>query len=269
MDLNDILSDKPVPALEPEKDEKSAELEVPPKEEAKAPAEPAAPSAAKAEEPAKEPEKVEAEEPAAREDKGRFVKTVPQEALHAERERRRELEAQLEELKKTQNPPKAPTSVLEDEDKAFKERLTQATAPLVQKFFALSVAHARRVPGREDYQQVYDFLNDEVKRDPSLMKQIDDAEDPGEFIYQLGKIRKELSEVGGDLTKYREHATAKVRTELEQTKAALKAAQAELDAVKKSQEKRSQIPQSLNSEASAVPKGEQFAGPTPLKSILN
>lgn len=270
MDLNDILSDKPMPAPPEETDEKAAAPEAPAEKPAEAPAEPAASSAAKADEPAKEPEKVEAEEPVVRDDKGRFVKTVPHEALHAERQRNKELEARLQELEKqaTTVAPKAPTSVLEDEDKAFQERLAQATAPVMQRLFAMSVSHARKVPGREDYQEVYDFLNGEVKKDPSLMRQIDEAEDPGEFIYQLGKTRKELAEVGGDLTKYRDKATAQVRSELEQTKAALKATKAELDAVKKSQEKRSQIPQSLNSEPSAAVKDEHFAGPTPLKAIL-
>lgn len=276
MDFNDILSDKPLPAPVEETDEKPAEPEVPEKEP-EAPAEPAAPSAAKAEEPAAEAKAPEVEDTAARDDKGRFVKTVPHEALHAERQRRMELEARIQELEKLDKqppaPPKAPTSVLEDEDKAFNERLTQATAPLVQRLFKMSVAYARKVPGREDYQEVYDFLNEESKKDPSIIQQLDAAEDPGEFIYQLGKTRKELAAVGNDLTKYREHAVASERAKYEQSLQQLqqqyKAAQAELEALKKSKEKREAIPQSLNSEPSAPMKGEQFAGPTPMKNILN
>jgi BMFP domain-containing protein YqiC len=191
------------------------------------------------------------------------VKTVPHEALHAERKRREALEARLAELEKR---PK--TSVLEDEDKAFNERLSEATTPLRQQLFKLSVNYAKRVPGREDYDEVYDFMNAEVQAHPELFQQID-QDDPGESIYKLGKIRKELSEVGGDLTKYREHITAKTATELNEAKARIKALEAELAAGKASQEKKAAIPQSLNAEASGAPKDDTFAGPRPLKSVFS
>lgn len=260
MDLNDILSDKPLPTPEPETDVKPPEAAPP---EPVQP-DPAAPSAAKTEEPAPDAKAPEAEpEAPARDENGRFAKTVPQEALHAERERRRKAEERLAELEK-----KPKTSVLEDEDKAFQERLSEAVAPMRSQFFELTVELAKEKPGRDDYDKVYEFMNAECEKHPELMPQIINAKNPGETIYQLGKSRMELAAVGGDLTKYRDHATAGLRTELDQTKQALKAALAEIEASKKSQEKRSQIPQSLNSEASAVVKGEQFAGPTPLKSIL-
>lgn len=265
MDLNDILSDKPVPAIEPEKPE-STDVK-PPAAEQSAQPEPAASSAAKAEEKPPEAKAPEDTQPQPRDETGRFAKTVPQEALHAERQRRQQAEAELERLR--QQPAKPPTSVLEDEDKAFSERLEQATAPLRQQFFNLSVSHARRVSGREDYQHVYDYMSEEIQKDPQLAQGLRAAEDPGEWIYTMGKTRKELAEVGGDITKLRDHATSAVRAELDQTKQALKAMQAELAALKASQEKRSNIPQSLNSEPSAAVRGgESFAGPTPLKSIL-
>jgi len=196
------------------------------------------------------------------------ITTVPHAALHAEKERRKALEAELAALKSAQ-PAKPATSVLEDEDKAFSERLSMATRPLVQRLFNMSVAAAKRVPGREDYQEVYDFMNEEVQTHPELMADIDRAEDPGEFIYQLGKTRKELAAVGGDITKLREQATAELRTEMAAKDERIKALEAELARTKASEEKRSKIPSSLNTEQSGSPKDDTWTGPRPLKAVFN
>lgn len=205
------------------------------------------------------------EEPSKREE------TVPHEALHAERKRRQELEARTRELEarladKEQKPK---TSVLEDEDKAFQERLTEASRPIVQKLFNLSVAAAKRVPGREDYQQVYDFMNEEVQKHPELMQAINEAEDPGEYIYQLGKTRKELAEVGGDFARYREKIAAEKDAKLSEAQKRIAALEAENAALKASKEKREVIPKSLNAEQSAAAKDEGFSGPTPLRSVFS
>lgn len=257
--LDQLFSDKPIvrPEIKDEEVTETPEPESVPDKEPEAPAKPA--------EPAPAPDEVDkpTENAQARETNGRFTKTVPQEALHAERERRRELEAKLAEIEK-----KPKTSVLDDEDKAFHERLSEATRPLAQRLFNMSVAAAKRVPGREDYQDVYDFMNSEVQQYPELMRDIDAADDPGEYLYQLGKTRKELAEVGGDITKLREAVTAKVTKELESSKATIKALQAEVAALKASQEKRERIPQSTNSEPSAATKDDAFAGPTPLKTLF-
>lgn len=252
--FNAAFSDKPVtpPVAEPQKDE------TPPVEPTEAPAEEPKPEDKPVETPPPEADKP------TENAKERVVKTVPHEALHAERQRRLELEAKLAEIEK-----KPKTSVLEDEDKAFHERLSDATRPLVQRLFNLSVAAAKRVPGREDYQEIYDFMNEEVQKHPELMRDIDASEDPGEYLYQLGKTRKELSEVGGDITKLAEHATAKVKAELSATKERIKALEAENAALKASQEKREKIPRSTNADPSGAVKDEVFSGPTPLKTVFN
>jgi hypothetical protein len=253
--FNAAFSDRPVTPTEPVKDETPVETPETPVEEPKtetAPVETTPPEADKTTENAQ-----------TRDTNGKFVKTVPHEALHAERQRRLEVEAKLAELEK-----KPKTSVLEDEDKAFSERLSEATRPLVQRFFNLSVAAAKRAPGREDYQEVYDFMNEEVQKHPELMRDIDASDDPGEYIYQLGKTRRELSEVGGDITKLAEHATAKVKAELVSSKERIKTLEQEVAALKSSQEKREKIPLSTNAEPSGAVKDDVFAGPTPLKSIF-
>jgi hypothetical protein len=196
------------------------------------------------------------------------VATVPHAALHAEKERRRQAEAELAALKSAQ-PAKPATSVLEDEDKAFQERLSAHTRPLVQRFLNMSIAAAKRAPGREDYQEIYDFMNEEVREHPELMQVIDQADDPGEFIYQLGKTRKELAAVGGDITKLREQATAEMREQLTAKDERIKALEAELARAKASEEKRSKIPSSLNTEQSGSPKDDTWSGPRPLKAVFN
>lgn len=259
--LADVFSDKPIVRAEVKDDEVD---ETPAPEEK--PAEPEKPETPT--EPAPAPEEVDkpTENAQARDQLGKFAKTVPHEAFHAERERRKELEAKLAELQKSNKPP---PSVLDDEDGAFRERLTAATRPIAQRLFNMSVAAAKRVPGREDYDDVYAFMEQEVQKQPSLMQDIDAADDPGEFIYQLGKTRKELAEVGGDITKLRESVTAKSQKALAEKDSQIKALQAEVAALKASQEKRERIPQSTNSEASAATKDDAFAGPTPLKKLFN
>jgi hypothetical protein len=209
---------------------------------------------------AKEPEVKPADKPADTEIQR--PKTVPHEALHAERKRREAVEAELAELKK-----KPPTSFLDDEDKAFNERLAPAVAELKGRLFNQSVNFAKRMPGREDYQEVYDFMAAEVEKNPALFSEID-ADDPGESIYQLGKVRKELADVGGDITKLREHAVKQVSEKLTAAEQRIKALEAELAGKKQSEVRKALIPQSLNAENSASQNDEVFKGPTPLKDIF-
>lgn len=260
MDLNDVLSDKPIPARTETTESATDEKPV----EAKAEPEAAAPSAAKEPE-AKEPAKAETQEPdRGRDDKGRFVKTVPHEALHAERVKRQELEARLAELQK--QPPPKPTSVLEDEDKAFSERLTRATQPLMERFFKLSVKAARQ--GREDYEEVAGAFQEAAANDPKLWEAFRASDDPGEYVYSIGKQIKELGDVGGDILKYGEKKRSEGLAQAEALKTQIKALEAEIATLKQSKERQDRIPQSLNGEQSATARSGEWSGPTPLKSII-
>src|SRR5688572_791772 len=159
MDLATVLSDKPLPVRTENTENTSAErmtddkprieVDVPlgagPDDEDNA-ATSAAPEA-KTETETKVEEKA---DETARDDKGRFQKTVPQEALHAERQKRQALEAELAKAREAKPPP----SVLEDEDGAFNSRLNQAMQPLQAKLLSLSVKAARNVPGRSDYDEI-------------------------------------------------------------------------------------------------------------------
>ena len=257
--LADVLSDKPLTPQpiadeEPETPEAKPEGDKPEGEK---------PADAPADAPAPEAEKP-AEDAQPREPSGKFAKTVPLEALHEERRKRQELEARIAGSEK-----KPKSSVFEDEDKAFNERLSEAVAPVRSQFFELTIELAKEKPGRENYDDIYQFMNEECAKHPEIVSQIVNARNPGEEIYRLGKTRKELAEVGGDITKFRDHITAKSREELKQSKERIKALEAEVAAMKASQEKRAKLPQSLNAEPSGAVKDDVFAGPTPLKKIFS
>jgi hypothetical protein len=111
-------------------------------------------------------------------------------------------------------------------------------------------------------------MNEEVQKHPELMAQIDAADDPGEHIYKVGKVRKELAAVNGDLTKYRESVTADLQTKLNAANERIKAFEAAEKLREASEEKRAQIPQSTNAEPSGTPKDAVFAGPRPLKAVF-
>jgi hypothetical protein len=260
MNLADVLSDKPVPARVPI-EEPVTDVKPEPTETVE-PA--AAPSAAKEPEPAKEPAPTQA-----RDDKGKFTK--PQEevdgrtiALREERRKRQEAERQLQELQQA----KPKTDFFENPDQALQERLSSQLAPIQERFFKLSVKAAKNVAGREDYEEVAQAFAEAADNDPALMAAFRNADDPGEYAYTVGKQFKELGDVGGDITKYREKIDSQWKGKMSELETRLTALEAENKALKESHEKRAKVPQSLNSEPSAASTAESFAGPRPLKSIL-
>lgn len=262
MNLADVLSDKPVPAREPIVEPAT---DVKP-EPAQAVEPAAAPSAAKEPEPAKEPAPTQA-----RDDKGKFTK--PQEeqvdgrtqALREERRKRQELERELQQLREA----KPKTDFFENPDQALNERLSSHLQPIQERFFKLSVKAARNVAGREDYDEVAQAFTEAADNDPTLMTAFRNADDPGEYAYTIGKQFKELGDVGGDITKYREKIDSQWKGKLGELETRLTALEAENKALKESQEKRAKVPQSLNSEPSAATAAETFAGPRPLKAIFS
>lgn len=265
MDLDNVLSDKPAPPVVIDKvpeamDEKPETDALPQTEAFKEPA--ATPSVAK-----DEPAPTKVDEPAVvRDEKGRFTKsepTVPVAALQEERRKRQEAEERLRQAE----PQKPKTSVFEDEDKAILERVDAQLLPWKDRFFKFSVKAAK--VGRDDYDAIAQVFSEAAAQDPRLATQLRDHDDPGEFIYSVGKQLHELGDVGGDITKYREKVESEWKGKFGELETRLKALEAENKALKESRDRQSKIPQSLNSEQSASPKDGVFAGPSPLKSILS
>jgi hypothetical protein len=212
----------------------------------------------------------------ARDEAGRFAKAEakdPKEevdgrtvALRAERERRRLLEQRVRELEQ----PKATepkVSVFDDEDKGISQRVDERVKPLLATHFNMSVKLAK-LSYKDDFDRAETAFAELAEQDPRLYQQLRSAEDPGEFIYTVGTQFAELGPVGGDFLKYREKVTGELKGELGKRDEQIKALQAQLDQVTRSQKELAAVPTSLNSvQSSAAPKAED-ADPDDIKQIV-
>lgn len=192
---------------------------------------------------------------AKRDEQGRFAKTEEEKkqlkpadvaAIIDERRKRQALEQQLTELRGKQ--PKV--DIWENPDAAIAEQIKAATSPMEAKFFNLSMKSAR--VGREDFDTVAEAFLKASEADPSLVAQMRAHDDPGEFVYQFGKHHMELSEVGGDLTKYRQKLTAESDAKIADRDKTISGLQAEVEALKKAQTNLASVPRTLNTTSSAL-----------------
>lgn len=238
--LSDIIKGSPEPS-EP-KVEAKAEPEAPkaePKELAKAEPEKAEPLRGedgkfKAKEPeAKAPETPKAAEP---------QKARPDwvNGLIAERRKRQAAEAAAQ--------PKPKTDFFENADRAFEERLGEREQKWNERFFKLSLKAAQAT--RTDYEEVATAFAEAAERDSRLIDAMRADDDPGEFIYVVGKQIKELGDVNGDIGKYREKVKAEFSEQLTSKDKQIAALEAELAKTKKQYEDLSTIRGSLNTRTS-------------------
>ncbi len=258
--LSEILSGSS--ATDPVRAPAEPARDVKPEAPKEAPA--AAPSAAKAEEPKAEAPKAEAEAPKReRDESGKFKKAespekpqkvqqmVPLEALLAERAKRRD-----------PDPAKPKTSVLENEDQAFKERVADEVEPLKATLFDISMEFARS--RYDDFDEVAKSFAEMADRDQRLWDQMRSARNPALYLYQVGQQIRELAPFNGDLLAYRKHITADSSSKLDEANKRIAALEAEVEAAKKSQAQLESVPRSLNSAPSgSSPK----AGETDADSI--
>lgn len=164
---------------------------------------------------------------------------VPLSALLAERAKRREPEA-----------PKPKTSVLENEDQAFNERIAEHVNPLKETVFSISMDYARLK--FDDFDDVAQVFAKAAENDQRLWQSMRESANPAMYIYQVGKQFKELAPFGGDVVRYKDHATASLKDELSKTLELNKALSAELETLKKSKVELDSVPRSLNSTASGA-----------------
>lgn len=207
-----------------------------------------------------EPE-TKAEKPTpARDETGKFAKaekpdepakTPPNVAgIIDERRKRQALEKQLAELQ-AQKPQMKP-SIFDNEDEAIRTRVDEATRPLREAHYNLSMRYARQIHGDSFADAEAAFL-EAGEADPRLYEGLRQAADPGEYVYIHGNFHKEMAEVGGDILKYREKVTADSATRLKAIETENAALKAEVEALKKSKTELEQIPTSLNGRASSAP----------------
>jgi hypothetical protein len=254
--LSSILSgSSAIPSAEPAKAEPAADVKPEPAKEP----ETAEPSSAEVK---TEPETAKPEP--VRDEKGKFTKAetkpekteqmVPLSALLAERAKRREPEA-----------PKPKTSVLENEDQAFSERITEHIEPLKQAVFEMSVDFART--RFDDFDELAGVFSQAANNDERLWQQMRDSKNPAMYVYQVGKQFKELAPFGGDLLKYREHVASESKTELTKANERLATLTAEIEALKKGKTDLEAVPRSLNKAASGASPSAGDVDPEPITKI--
>jgi hypothetical protein len=235
------------------------------------PAEEAAPAKVEAEPVI--PEAKAEEQPAAkaRDEQGRFAKDEKEEkpeisrrdvaAIIDERKKRQEVEAKLKELQ-AQTPK---TDIWTDPEKAISERVTEATAPLRQKFFKMSIRTAEKL--HEDFHDAADAFAKATETDSQLVQAMNDADDPGEYIYNIGLHLKEMSDVGGDFSKYKAKLTGEMKAQIADKDKTIAALTAELETLKTAKAELSQVPKTLNRTQSGAAPATGDADPDDLKFI--
>lgn len=163
-------------------------------------------------------------------------------ALMAERQKRQQLEQELAQLRASQQSgatQQQETDIFADPQKAVQELVDRQVAPLRQRFFTMSMQSAEGRYGQEFEAAAEQFM---VLADvnPNLAQQLKDAEDPGEFVYL----------VGTNTPQFREAQSKKATEALKAKDAELAALKAELESLKKGQQARDAVPDSLNRQPS-------------------
>lgn len=220
----------------------------------------AAPSAAK-----EAPEVSKETKEPQRDESGRFAKA---ETKAEKAEPMVPLSALLAERAKRQNPetPKPKTSVLDNEDQAFNERLTEHTEPLRKAVFEMSVEFARS--RYEDFNEVASVFSKAAESDPRLWDHMRTASNPAMYVYQVGKQFAELAPFGGDLLRYRSHITSEASGKLTEAEKRIQALEAELTTIKKGKAELDAVPRSLNSSGSGAQPTVADTDPEDIRSIV-
>ena len=182
-------------------------------------------------------------------------------AIIDERRKRQELERKVQEL--TSGQPKA--DFWADPEKALEERVSAFVTPLQSQNLQLQVEIARIK--NPDFDAAMMAYLEAAQKDEVLKYQADNSPNPLEFIYREGKRIKELAPYGGDLSKRDEARFSELKAEVTKKDEALKAMQAQLDAVTKAQAELAAVPRSLNAEQSGTPKAAD-ADPDDLRKIV-
>lgn len=243
----------------------------PAKGETAKPAEAAPPAAEKPIEPKAEAPEAKVD----RDDKGRFTKAEDKSAekpdkvrpdvaaIIDERRKRQQLEQRIAELT-AQRPAEKP-SVFDNEDAAINARVDERVASLREQFYKLSVRAART--SYKDFGEAESAFMEAMDKDERLLNGLRASDDPGEYIYSMGIHIRELSDVGGDLMKYREKVSAASQAKLDEQAKQIAAMTAEIEALKKAQADLDSVPRSLNNTSSGPSPKQGESDDDDLKSI--
>lgn len=242
--LDEVLSGKEE-VVEPETTE--VEAEAPEPEEVEAVEEE---TEEVAEEPA-EPKGVEKTEPPS------VTKEVPLTALLDERDKRKQLQAEIEAMRKANEEKKESPDFWENPQQAVESMLNSKVEELNAKYtngyLSLSMQYSKAF--HNDFDDAKQAFIRAAEQNPALADAALKAEMPGEFIYKAGKEYLMLDQAGGDL----ESAIERAKRE----------AVEEYIAKNKPKSKVAAIPKALTEETSAsAPREKVEGGETPLENIF-
>jgi len=191
---------------------------------------------------------------------------VPAPALAEERQKRQELQRELDELRgqvtamRTPQPePEKPQDVdlLDDPDAwaantqaKAEQRVNQAEANFTRRFIAMSEAQAKARHGEAAYTESATAFAAAAKENPSLFHEMMAAPDPAEYVVKAGQKLNKLSATGGDLDALIEQEKAKAVAD------ALAAERA------KKTDTSVDVPESLTTETGATQRRDTFEVPS-------
>jgi hypothetical protein len=191
--------------------------------------------------------------------------TVPLKALQAERTKRQELEQRLKEL---EDRAKAP----EPEPKPIPNPAVDPAAyhAHIQEQQANTLLNVSEILARQRYADLDEKIaafREEADRNPALYHELFRQKDPYDWVYQQGKARLALKEIGTDPEAYRQKVIQETEASLREKLRA--EVMAELGIVPQSnQDERPAVPVSMASARAASQRSEVYRGPVPLGQLL-
>lgn len=178
-------------------------------------------------------------------------------AVKEEREKRQNLERELEALKNQfqqlqQEPPAPPPSLWEDEQ-GWQQHLQQqvlAQADQLSRINASEMAARGQYP---DFQQMFDLFNQMAAQNPAIVQQAMADPHPWGAAYKIAKNYSSMQELGAvDINDLREKLKAELLAELGQSPAP-----------------QTSLPPSITGERSVAARtGPAWSGPKPLSELL-
>lgn len=182
-------------------------------------------------------------------------------AVRKEREKRQNLERELEALKSQitqlqtpQQPPAPPPSLWEDEQ-AWQVHLQQQVLAQADQLSRINASEMAARAQNPDFDEMYSLFNEMAQTNPAIVQQAMADPHPWGAAYKIAKNYKSMQELAAvDVSDLREKLKAELLEELQQGQTPLRSPS---------------VPASLTGERSVAPRsGPAWSGPRPLGDIL-
>lgn len=182
-------------------------------------------------------------------------------AIREEREKRQNLERELEalrnqinQLQTPQEPPAPPPSLWEDEQ-AWQVHLQQQVLAQADTLSRINASEMAARAQHNDFDEMYGLFNQMAQTNPAIVQQAMSDPHPWNAAYKIAKNYKSMQELAAvDVSDLREKLKAELLEELQQGQTPLRPPA---------------VPASLTGERSVAPRtGPAWSGPRPLGDIL-